>query len=47
LDLPERHQPGDVRASRDIDANVIVASSEAPRVLAVIGALGASTSNPG
>jgi len=38
---------GDVRATHDIDVNVFLAASEAPRVLAVLGALGAATSNPG
>lgn len=38
---------GNVRATHDIDVNVFVASSEAPRVLAVLGELGAATSNPG
>jgi hypothetical protein len=38
---------GDVRATRDIDVNVFVSASEAPRVLAVLGELGAATSNPG
>ncbi len=38
---------GDVRATHDIDVNVFVPSSQAPRVLAVLGALGAATSNPG
>jgi hypothetical protein len=35
------------RATHDIDVNVFVAASQAPRVLAVLGALGAATSNPG
>ena len=38
---------GNVRATRDIDVNVFVSASEAPRVLAVLGELGAATSNPG
>jgi hypothetical protein len=38
---------GNVRATHDIDVNVFVSASEAPRVLAVLGELGAATSNPG
>ena len=38
---------GDVRATHDIDVNVFVSASEAPHVLAVLGELGAATSNPG
>jgi hypothetical protein len=38
---------GNVRATHDIDVNVFVPSSEGPRVLAVLGGLGAATSNPG
>jgi hypothetical protein len=38
---------GNVRATHDIDVNVFVPSSEAPRVLAALGRLGAATSNPG
>ncbi|HEY8157059.1 MAG TPA: hypothetical protein VII72_23235 [Myxococcota bacterium] len=38
---------GDVRATHDIDVNVFVPTSEAPRVLAALGKLGAATSNPG
>jgi hypothetical protein len=38
---------GSVRATHDIDVNVFVPSSEAPRVLTVLGQLGAATSNPG
>ncbi len=38
---------GSVRATHDIDLNVFVSTSEAPRVLAVLGELGAATSEPG
>jgi hypothetical protein len=38
---------GNVRATHDIDVNVFVPASEGPRVLAVLGELGAATSNPG
>lgn len=38
---------GSVRATHDIDLNVFLAVDEAERVFAVLGALGASTSNPG
>jgi hypothetical protein len=38
---------GNVRATHDIDVNVFLPSSEGPRVLAVLGQLGAATSNPG
>ena len=38
---------GDIRATHDIDVNVFVAPSEAPRVLSVLGELGAATANPG
>jgi hypothetical protein len=38
---------GNVRATHDIDVNVFVPSSEGARVLAVLGELGAATSNPG
>jgi hypothetical protein len=38
---------GDVRATHDIDVNVFVPTSDAPRVLAALGELGAATSNPG
>jgi hypothetical protein len=38
---------GDVRATHDISVNVFVPTSEAPRVLAALGELGAATANPG
>jgi hypothetical protein len=38
---------GSVRATLDIDVNVFLAVSEAERVFAVLGSLGASTANPG
>jgi hypothetical protein len=38
---------GSVRATHDIDLNVFVPTSEGPRVLSVLGELGAATSNPG
>ena len=37
---------GTVRAPHDIDVNVFVSTKEAPRVLAVLGELGAATSDP-
>ena len=38
---------GDVRATHDIDVNVFVATSEAPRVLAVLGARRRPAENQG
>ena len=38
---------GEIRATHDIDVNVFVPASQALRVLGVLGALGAATSNPG
>ena len=38
---------GSIRATHDIDLNVFLAASEAPRVLAVLGELGADVANPG
>ena len=38
---------GSVRATHDIDVNVFVSTSEAPRVLAMLGKLGAAASEPG
>lgn len=38
---------GSVRATHDIDVNVFLPASEAERVFAVLGSLGASVENPG
>jgi len=38
---------GSVRATHDIDVNVFLSASEAPRVLEALGGLGADVSNPG
>jgi len=38
---------GSVRATHDVDVNVFVSTNEAPRVLAVLGELGAATANAG